>query len=231
MTEDIVQETKSGIGIGYHTEGRLVDQDRSSHGRYVVCKVFKFLPETSEHGKRFLDEQRLKALCSIRDPRDIAVSMRKRSEGRGKEGKPSAWSFHTTIQDNFPIWLGQLTQWIDLGPEISMVSRFEEFTQNLFRETRRIADHLQIDLDKSLAHKIARKYSIKAQMDRAKKLREDNRTRKDKKQATERAHPKLPSIPGIVFGASGIYHTWLTLPEAQLVYEFNKEFMNRFGYK
>ncbi|GAG90523.1 unnamed protein product [marine sediment metagenome] len=44
------------------------------------------------------------------------------------------------------------------------------------------------------------------------------------------ADPWLPSVPGVVFGTSEIYHTWLSQPEKKLVQEHCGEFMERFGY-
>jgi len=224
ITRDIIEETKSGIGVGYHTEGKLEKFDVSESGRFVVCKVFIYLPEKSPHGKRFLKENRIKALCTIRDPRDIIVSMKTRAEGmKPKKDKKDEWSFQETACKKFPVWLGQLEQWTDLGPETTMASRFEEFTANLFGEVKRIAAHLEIDIPKELAHDIAKRYTIMAQQ-RTKKAfferkKEDEKLREDK---------WLPSIPGVKFGTAGTWRTWLSTSEAKMVVEANKGFFERF---
>lgn len=146
IARDIVEETKSGIGIGYHTEKRLEERDRDTRKGYiVVCKVFKFLPETSRWGKQFLEEGRLKAVCTVRDPRDIIVSMKSRGGARKVDGtKVASFDFRQTATESFPVWLGQLEQWADLGPKITMVTRYEDFVVNLYKEARRIARHLGI---------------------------------------------------------------------------------------
>jgi len=233
ITRDIVEETKNGIGIGYHTEGKLVDRDGPRSGRYVVCKVFVFLPVTSPHGKRFLEEKRLKAVCTVRDPRDTMVSIYTNAirlgvvrDVGGRERKGD-FNFveHATIF--FPEWLGRLTRWIDLGPEITYYSRFEDLTLNLFRETNQIARHLDIDLDEDLAHDIASRYTVQAQRARKRQLKAQRSRAPDEAKAED---PWLPSIPAINFGTSGLYRTWLSGPEASLVVEHNEEFMKRFGY-
>jgi len=223
IARDIVEETKSGLGVGYHTERKLEEFDAKESGKFVVCKVFIYLPEKSPFGKRFLKENRIKALCTIRDPRDIIVSMKTRAEGRKPSGKKDVWNFQKTATENFPIWLKQLEQWIDLGPEIALVSRFEEFTANLFGEVKRIAEHLGIDIPKALAHDIAKRYTISAQQ-KAKKVyfekkKEDEKLREDK---------WLPSIPGVKFGTAGTWHTWLGTSEAKMVVEANRAFFERF---
>jgi len=221
ITRDIVEGTNNGIGRGYHTESRLEEFDVPGH-RYVVSKVFKYLPETSPFGKTFLDEGRIRAIATIRDPRDIIVSMRTRHDGRLPSGKKSGtpFDFETTIKASFPIWLGQLTDWIDLGPEVTLVSRFDEWTRNIFGEVKRIAEHLDIDLPRKKAGNIAKSYTIRAMREKAGRVRHEG----------GKADPWLPSIPGVVFGTSEIYHTWLSPPERRLVQEHCKDFMERFGY-
>jgi hypothetical protein len=224
IARDVVEETKSGLGVGYHTEKKLEEFDVEESGRFVVCKIFLYLPEKSPHGKRFLKEKRTKALCTIRDPRDVIVSMKTRAEGRKPNGKKDdEWNFQKTATENFPVWLGQLEQWIDLGPETTMVSRFEDFTANLFGEVKRIAAHLEIDLPKDLAHDIAKRYTIAAQQETKRKFferkKEDEKLREDK---------WLPSIPGVKFGTSGTWRTWLSTSEAKMVVEANRHFFERF---
>lgn len=225
ITRDVVELTKSGMGIGYHTESKLEefdDPENNKNAKFVVCKVFKFLPQHSKFGKEFLAQGRLKAVCTIRDPRDIIVSMRTRGENRGRGGKHSdvTFDFDTTVKENFPIWLGQAQQWIDLGSQTTLLTRFEDFVANLFRETRRIANHLDIDLPKELAHEIAKKYTIQAQRETKRRVRAEDK----------QEDPWLPSIPAIVFGASGIYTSWLSTVEKRMVEEHNGGVMKKWGY-
>lgn len=216
LTRDIVEETDNGIGIGYHTESKLEEYDDPKHGRYIICKVFKFLPETSPFGEKFLSEDRLRALCTIRDPRDIMVSMRTRAEQLGDV----TWDFGKKAREDFPTWLGQLAQWINLGPDITLLSKFEVLTRNLYREVNRITRHLEIDLDTSLAHDIAARYTVRALRARKRQKRADG----------EREDPYLPSVPAVLFGSSGLFNTWLNGSETKLIETHNEEFMRRFGY-
>jgi hypothetical protein len=253
MVRDVVGKTNSGIGIGYHREGRLIDFDcfewknkkaiddlygehniqhsfkrvpQFSHNPYfIVCKVFEFLPNgfrgEISHGEIIARQNRLKAIVSVRDPRDIAVSMKSRS----RELAGSVFDFKKTVTEDFPVWLGQVMKWADLGKEITLVSKFEDFTQHLLREVRRIANHLDIELSDEMAKSIARDYKIEAirkKKDKFWKQKHDNpRARED---------PALPSIPALLFASSGQWQRELTEDEARMVVEANKGFFERFGY-
>ena len=227
ITRDIVEGTRSGIGIGYHTESRLKERDEDTRKGYiVVCKVFKFLPQHSPFGKQFLEENRLKALCTIRDPRDIIVSMKARSEAT----RNMDFDFKQTVTENFPIWLGQLEQWIDLGPEITMVTKYEDMIVNLYKEAKRIAEHLGISADDDLLKTIAKNHTIQAMVKAKKEYRSKAQKAKARGEEPPREDPWLPSIPAIKFGTSGQWRTWLSTGEITLVNETCAKFMERFGY-
>lgn len=224
MVRDIVEETKSGIGIGYHTEKKLKEFDVDGEHRYIVCKVFEFLPDgyhdihddrqfKPSYGKTIHEEGRARAVVSVRDPRDIIVSMRKRAGDK--------FNFKQTVTDELPRWLDNATKWIDLGPELSYHSRFEDFTLDLHAEARRIAAFLDIKLGGKHARGIARRYTIAEQR---KRDGEYNRPPDEEKR-------HLPSVPGIVFGTSGHWRTWLSELEARMIYQTNQEFFERFGYE
>lgn len=253
MVRDIVTKTNSGIGIGYHKEDRLKDFDSfewpdmaaikklydnhniqhdfkrvpkfSYNPYYIVCKVFEFLPNgfrnEISHGEIIARGQRLKAVVSVRDPRDIAVSMQNRS----RELSGNVFDFKKTVTKDFPTWLGNVIKWADLGEDVTLVSKFEDFTQHLLREVRRIASHLDIDLTDELAKDIAKQYktgAIRKKKDEYWKKRRDNlRLRED---------PALPSIPALLFASSGQWRQELTEAEANMVYNANRAFCERFGY-
>jgi len=232
MTRDIVEETGNGIGIGYHQEKKLVEYDDTDH-KFIVCKVFEFLPESFRGqpslGEAFLRAKRLRAVISVRDPRDIIVSMRKRSADLGKKivgldqlshSDADTWSFYETAAVNFPVWLGWLTKWADLGPAITLVSYYEEFTQNLYREVQRIAEHLTIPIKPDHAKTIAKRYTIPEMEKRKQRARKANK----------REDPHLPSVPSIVFGKPYLHTEHLTDEERAFVEARNSEFMERFGY-
>lgn len=250
LTADIVRETGSGVAIGYHTEGKLSESGNLGHDNikkvmetaahenielkreqpYVVCKVFLpvfssdcVIPKTGEpsHAVAIHKEKRMKALCTVRNPLDVITSMKRRSEGRTVEGNEGeAWDFKKVATENLPVWLGQVEEWIDLGPDITYYSHFEDFTTNLYAEATRIAAHLDIDLDPDLAKTIAKRHTIQGINDHKRRM----------KKMGEREDKWLPSVPGIVFGTSGNWRTWLSGPEIKMVKETNADFMHRFGY-
>ena len=213
MCRDIIQETNNGIGIGYHTEQRLKDNDMGNH-KFVVCKVFEPLFEgfrgEQSYAKKFFEENRVKAIATMRDPRDVMTSMKKRSEGRGKDGKEKEWSFEETAKENFPVWFSNLDKWLEWG---AMPTRFEEMILNLYKECKRITSHLKIDANDDLLKSIAKRYTVQSIQEKG---------QKDK--------GALPSRPGIVFGTSGTHKTWLSVPERKMIEESVGWFIEKYGY-
>jgi len=225
ITRDIVEETKSGIGIAYHTEDKLKEFDATDHA-FIACKVFaplwlyyydvhNAMEQKESYGKKIYQQGRLRAIVSVRNPYDIMTSIKRRSEN-----KPE-FNFHHTATEELPRWLDDMVKWIDLGPEITYWTKFEEFTLNLPQETAAIAKHFGIELTGKMNHKIGNRYRIE-------KLNERKGQEFNKPPENERRH--LPSVPGVVFGTSGQWQQWLTRPEQKAVYEANQEFFERFGY-
>lgn len=223
ITRDIVEKAGQGVGIGYHTENKLKEFDvPDSPHPYIVCKVFEFLPAgfrgDTSHGEIIHRQKRIKAVVSVRDPRDILVSMRYRAESQGND-----FDFKKVATEEMPIYLANLQKWIDLGLELCYWARFEDFTLNLLALTRSIAAHLAIDLPDEQAKEIAAAYTIRAQKSKKQEFKKNRSPEK-------REDPWLPSIPEVLFGTSGHSKTWLNGPERAMVYEANKEFFERFGY-
>jgi hypothetical protein len=223
ITRDIVEGAGMGVGIGYHTENKLKEFDADpQENHYIVCKVFEFLPQgfrgETSHGEIIHRQGRLKAVVSVRDPRDIIVSMRYRAENQGNE-----FDFKKVVAEEMPTWLGWVQKWIDLGPELCHWAKFEDFTLNLLALTRNIAEYLDIDLPDERAKEIAAAYTIRAQKSKKQKFKKD-------RSPDKREDPWLPSVPEVLFGTSGHSRTWLNGPERKMVYEANREFFGRFGY-
>lgn len=223
ITRTIVEATNNGIGIGYHTEEKLKEYDASGHDM-IVCKVFAPLWEyyydthdgmkkKESYGKRIFEDNRLRAVATIRDPRDIMASIKRRNRG-----KPE-FNFHHVATKELPRWLDDLQKWIDLGT-LTYYSKFEEYTQHLPKETANIAEHLNILLGKNQHHDIGNLFRIDALEERK---GEHNKPPEDQKR-------HLPSVPGIVFGTSGQWRQWLTRPEQKAVEWAAAEFIERFGY-
>lgn len=231
MTQDILKVTNTGIPIGYHQEQKLKKFDVPSPHRYVLCKVFEFLPAGFKGhkdkvgrsvGELIHRERRLKAFATIRDPRDIIVSMRERHrrlmEDPKHQSKP--FDFRHRVEVEFPVWLGQLHKWINLGPTITQMSRYEVWTNGLLKEVYRIAEHLEVELTREQARKIAGDHTPKAIVDR----------KKAKRREGKREDPWLPSIPGILFGTSGAHEDHLTKKEEDMLIKSNRTWMKRYGY-
>lgn len=199
---------------------------------YIVCKVFEFLPDGfrdgTSHGQILARQNRIRAVVSVRDPRDIITSMRRREEQRSDDGRKESggFDFQKVATKQLPIWLGAVMKWADMGPERVLISKFETFTTNLYREVRRIAAHLDLELTADEAKEIAKRYQVNT-------LKARKRAYWDAKQEDPelREDPALPSIPALVFASSGQWRNQLTVAEAELVYEANKAFFVRFGYE
>lgn len=225
MVRDVVESAGLGVGIGYHEERKLVKHDDTDH-KFIVCKVFEFLPggfgEKSSYGQTIHREGRLKALATIRDPRDVITSMRERHKRQMEAPRDQAqpFSFEDRATKNFPIWLGQLDKWISLGPDICMMSRYEEWTKDLVGEVFRIANHLEIDIDGETVERIASMYTKGAIMDR--KARD--------RKARRRSDPKLPGIPDILFGEAGAHREYLNAEEETMLVDANRAWMDKYEY-
>lgn len=198
---------------------------------YIVCKVFEYLPDgfrgESSHGKLLHRQKRIRAVVSVRDPRDIATSMRRREEQRSDDGRRenTPFDFENLVTQKFPVWLAAMEKWVDLGPEVSLVSRFEEFTRDLEQEVRRIAAHLKVEVDDDTVQRIAAEYEIDAIRER-----KDKFWKKRRKDPDVNEDPALPSIPALLFASSGQWRRELSKEEARLVYRVNRAFFERFGY-
>ncbi|MBD3268503.1 hypothetical protein GF373_17685 [bacterium] len=219
IVRDILEATKSGKGVGYYDQRgwKVRNFDDAEHGKMIVCKAFVFLPYSSPQVNIFFEQGRLRAAATIRDPRDIATSMKIRSERLGNDD----WSFETTVVEYFPKWLAQFETWVEkLGPDDIIVSKYEEFTTDLLTEVHRLSEFLGVDLSDDQAKNIAVRYDKEAMMIRKKKAHKKG----------EKEDEWLPSIPSIVTGVSGKYKEHLTLKELNLVEETNADFMRRWGY-
>jgi len=260
MVRDVVQVAGAGIAIGYHNERRLKEFDRLDFGDleairslyahheiecpfeepptftrpspYIVCKVFEYLPggfrgQTS-HGQLLGRQGRIRAIISVRDPRDIATSMKRREEQRSDAGRHDGepFDFEKLVTERFPIWLGWLTRWADMGPQACMISRFELFTRDRQGEVLRIAAHLGLDISRADVRRIADDYSV----DQIRQ-RKDGYWQRRRETPGLREDPALPSVPALLFAKSGHWRDELSAEEADLVYESNRAFFERFGYE
>jgi hypothetical protein len=216
ITRDIVENTNNGRGVGYHSRKKLQEYDIPNSERYIVCKAFVFLPSICRLTSGFLDENRIKAVCSIRDPRDVIASMKVRHNRHFPDPFPT----RHRITVDLPKWLGDLQQWADLGPKLCYVSRYEDFTVNLKREVRNIAKFLDVELPNDKADEIAERYTAKAIQTR----KEERRGKKG------REDPYLPNVPDILFGKSGAHEEHLSNAERKWTEEYNRGFMERWGY-
>ena len=84
---------------------------------------------------------------------------------------------------------------------------------NIYKESKRIAEHLNIKIDDDLLKSIAKNYTVQGIQQRG----------QDEKGL-------LPSRPGIVFGFSGAHKTWLSVPERKAVESAVDWFIKKYGY-
>jgi len=223
IARDIVESTKNGRGIGYHTEDKLKEHDRRDD-RYIVCKVFKCLPLDGfrgrfSHASGFYHEGRMKSLITVRNPLDIITSMmeRHRRQLENKKDLEAPFDFRHRATIDFPEWLGDLDKWKTLG---ALVSRFEIFTQDLEHEVERIADYINVPLPPASIKEIAKRHTIEG-------IKEYKRLMRDQKKKED---PHLPAIPGILFGKPNVYQDHLTPQQTALMKQHNGNWMMRWGY-
>ena len=219
IVRDLVEETDSGKGVGYYDQAgwKVQNFDDPEHGEMIVCKNFEYLPDLDPNVRAFFTEHRLKACATIRNPLDIATSMKLNAKKLGNDN----WSFEKTVTEFFPLWLGNFEQWVNnLHPDRIIVLRFEWFIEHLYEATESLAEFLNIEKDDKLVKRIAVKYNKKSIMHRKDKAHKKG----------EKEDEWLPSIPPIVTGRSGAYREHLTPGEIELVKDANGAFMRRWNY-
>jgi len=135
ITRDIVEAVDRGRGIGYHSRKKLQANDVPNDGKYIVCKAFVFLPSVCRMTSGFLDENRLKAVCSIRDPRDVIASMKVRHNRHFADPFPT----RHRITVDLPQWLRDLQQWVE-----TVLRSFWVLTYQVTRPTRSPMDILSL---------------------------------------------------------------------------------------
>jgi hypothetical protein len=227
IVSDVIEKTENGAGIGYHKEERLVEHDDDEE-RYIACKVFRYLPHESETAKRFLLQRRIRVIGTVRDPRDIFVSMQERER---RSGRFADWDPKTRITKELPEWLAQFDIWASLPKDVVYISRFEDMILDLKAETLRIAQFLGIPMGGREASRISREYQIPT-LKKRKKEYWDTRRKIEKDGGTApREHAVLPSIPGVEFGTSGHWKQWLHPRQARMVLEYCSKYARRWGYK
>jgi hypothetical protein len=221
IVRDLVQETQSGKGVGYYDQRRwkVKNFDDPKHGKVIVVKNFEYLPEKDPKVRAFFDQSRLIACGTIRNPLDIATSMKLHSIRLGNDD----WSFEETVTEFFPVWLGNFETWVEkLGSKRIIILRYEWYTTHLLEAVKSLAEFLPLErpVDGDLAATIATRYSKEGIMCRKTKNHEEGKKEDE----------WLPSIPPIVTGRSNAYQEYLTPDEIELVKDANMNFMRRWDY-
>lgn len=222
----IVESTNRGKDIGYHKESRLVENDESPN-QINVCKVFRFLPAESETAGRFLKEGRIRVIGTVRDPRDIFVSMQER-ERRG--GRIAKFDARERIETLLPLWFGWFDTWTSLPKETVYVSKFETMIVDLAAEALRIAAFLGVRLSRKDAMRITNPFKVPAQKATKEAYWKNRRKIEKKGEVAPREHPVLPSIPSVEFGTSGHWPIWLHPSQVKSIEKHCKDYMTRWGY-
>lgn len=192
LTEGVVEITENGQGIGYHTEDRLQTYERYN-GNFVVCKVFKPVCESSQTAKVIKQDGRMRAIATVRDPRDIVTSMKKRGVN---------FSWKDTMKE-WPTWQGWFLKWASYGDDIIRIVKYEDMIRDLEKEVRGIANFLGIQISPEQVKEVAKLGDLTYQRERAKKAKDEGKP----------AHPWLPSLPGAAFGKARNWPSVLTLEE------------------
>lgn len=224
IARDLVEASGRGVGIGCHTEAKLKEWDETDN-EFIVCKVFEPLwlgfQGSPSYDQNIFSESRGRAIVTIRNPLDIITSMKHREEGRDATGNHiEAWDFEQTAKEFLPVWLGNLNKWIEQGMGLCLTSRFEVMTTDILGECKRIAKFLELQISEDRLREIAQQNT------------KEGITQYKKKCAKEgiKEDDYLPQIPEIVFGTSGHWRNELTEEQANMVIEYNKEFMQKYGY-
>jgi sulfotransferase family protein len=152
ITSQLVEDANIGHRVAWHGAAGFA-KVRKQYAGDMEWKVFKSHFFTSEMGEEFANGA--KGIYIYRDIRDVIVSVARKQEV----------SASTIIHDEFIYKrLTNYTQWT-LQPRV-LVSRYDDIINNLPTEVRRIAEHLEINVDDRYCKQLADKYSLEAQKKR-----------------------------------------------------------------
>jgi hypothetical protein len=158
LTSRLVKEAGIGQQIGWIDAERF-NEVRLSHIDYEKLKVVKVHLCTDAIASEF-HQANAKGTYIFRDIRDAYISsMRQRMKTFDQ-----VWNegFIETCLDNYKAWTTL--------PGI-LVSQYEEVIENLTQEVKRIAQHLELDLEPTRYQEIASDYTVSHQKQRVEKFR------------------------------------------------------------
>lgn len=159
ITARLVQETGIGQQVGW-IDAKQFNEVRLLHADSQKLKVVKVHLCTDAIISEF-HQANAKGIYIFRDIRDAYASMMKQQIKRFDD----IWEegFIEVCLDSYKAWT--------VLPEV-LVSEYEEVTQNLSQEVRRIAQHLELNLEPDRYQEIASDYTTSFQKQRVERFRE-----------------------------------------------------------
>lgn len=153
LTKAIVESTNTGKGLGWvdPVQFHLI---RKSYMGEDVLHVIKCHGRIEEAKGLFLRGE-AKGIYVYRDLRDVVVSMMNKTNS-------SFWQ--VVSRNSVHLVINECLSWNELGG--LLVSKYEEMVTDLVQETIKIAEYLKVDIDESLADRIAEQFSIEQQLKR-----------------------------------------------------------------
>lgn len=149
-----------------HVRLLFIPSKITKEGSYTSCsdlKIVKVHRFTGSMGLEFAQDHAI-GIYTFRDIRDVYVSMMHHQQ------KPfdDIWNWHG--RDFIKTCLDNYKKWTKL-PRV-LVSKYEEIVEDLPKEVKRIAKHLDINLDSIECQKIAADYVVEIQQERVKQFRD-----------------------------------------------------------
>lgn len=162
ITTRVIKDAGRGQQVGWIDANRFLEV-RDSYANYTGLKVVKVHRFTEPIGWEFTQNKAM-GIYTFRDMRDIYASMMQQQQ----KSFTDIWNWQG--RDFIETCLENYKKWTEL-PEV-IISNYEEILQNIPREVKRIAQHLNIDIHLSECQKIAADYSLEMQQERIKQFRD-----------------------------------------------------------
>jgi len=216
LTKELVELKNLGYGLGWAEGEKFYDlYEKHRHNNTIkVIKIHRYIPKAKE----LTVAGEAKIIHVYRDVRDIVVSILNKD-------KKSFWDIiRANLLQSLVI---ESKSWCNL--ESALVSKYEDMVDDLPKETKKIAEYLEINLEEGLADRIALNFSIEQQK---KRIKQFNFNLQGERTGINVHDPNSLLHQNHIFsGKKGQWQTSLSAIKIGLIEDFTYKWLDSRNYK